>query len=192
MSFELCRHCHRLSQIVADVSPDVTRCHRPVNMSTLTYESSQRWGVIGMLARTQASGNARKTTTHDDHDLSHAQHFFSCDRSPQGLCGHAEDAADDAKDAAAGRLSRPMIAAALQRVHSRLDHLLSPPLRLAGTRRIVSLLPRSMESSIKDLAAAGGEGSGDSPDGKAPSTPITAASTPAANSPTSNKKADDV
>ena len=41
-------------------------------------------------------------------------------------------------------------------------------------------------------AEAGGEGSGDSPDGKAPSTPITAASTPAANSPTSNKKADDV
>ena len=80
--------------------------------------------------------------------------FLAATASPQGSCGHAEDAADDAKDAAAVRLSRPRIAAALQRVHSRLDRLLSPPSRLTGTRRLVSLLPRSMESSIKDLAAA--------------------------------------
>ena len=80
--------------------------------------------------------------------------FFAATASPKGSCGHAKDAVDDAKDAAAGCLSRPMIAAARQRVHGRLGHLLSAPPRLTGIRESVWLLPRSVESSIKYLAAA--------------------------------------
>ena len=54
--------------------------------------------------------------------ITHARHFFlaaTYDRIPS--FGHAEDAADDAEDAVAGRLSRRWVAAALLHRQSRLE-----------------------------------------------------------------------